>query len=188
MSYLGIQVTGRKTRAPSQYPGAWAGIVTFVSPDDTGVSCLKDKWLKAQCIISNTLSDLDTQGMLDHKVLEQRRGFLNHLQRVYPAMTPFLKGFHLTIDGWWGGRDADLWKLSNWDPEDEDPSWLPLSNPPKHVHPAPRLRQDLEALQGTSESHRIHRAGGAGRYFAQHQTVYLHGQHDRGKCLPPGQF
>jgi hypothetical protein len=118
MSYLGIQVAGRKTRAPSQHPGAWAGIVAFVSPDDIGVSCLKEKWLKAQHIISDTLSDLDTQGMLDHKVLEQRRGFLNHLQRVYPAMTPFLKGFHLTEDGWRGSRDADLWKLPDWDPED----------------------------------------------------------------------
>jgi len=147
MSYLGIQVAGRKTRAPSQSPGAWAGIVTFVSPEGTGVLCLKDKWLKAQRIISDTLAELDAQGVLEHKVLEQRRGFLNHLQRVYPAMTPFLKGFHLTIDGWRGGRDAELWKLPDWDPEEEDPSGLTPIEPPKHVHPAPRLRQDLAVLQ-----------------------------------------
>jgi len=147
MAYLGIQAAGRKTRAPSQAPGAWAGIVTLASSEGTGVSCLKEKWLKAQRLVSDTLAELDSQGALEHKVLEQRCGFLNHLQRVYPAMTPFLKGFHLTIDGWRGGRDVDLWKLPDWEPDDEDPSWLPLSAPPTHVHPAPRLRQDLEALQ-----------------------------------------
>ena len=31
--------------------------------------------------------------------------------RMYPAMVPYLKGFHLTIKMWRGGRDAEGWKL-----------------------------------------------------------------------------
>jgi hypothetical protein len=82
-----------------------------------------------------------------------------HLQQVYPIITPYLKGFHLTLDGWWAGRDEDMWKLPKshstgdhgegvWDVSTE--SWVPLvptpEAPPLQVTPAPRLAQDLASL------------------------------------------
>lgn len=36
--------------------------------------------------------------LLDYKELERTRGFFVHIQRTYPAMTPYLKGLHLTLD------------------------------------------------------------------------------------------
>ena len=39
------------------------------------------------------------------------RGFLVYVTRTYPAMVPYLKGFHLTIEMWHGGRDPEGWKL-----------------------------------------------------------------------------
>ncbi len=41
--YLGIQVTSRKTRPPSQSPGAWAGTIAKVGPAGVGVACSQDK-------------------------------------------------------------------------------------------------------------------------------------------------
>ncbi len=31
--------------------------------------------------------------------------------QTYPAMVPYLKGFHLTIEMWRGGGDPEGWKL-----------------------------------------------------------------------------
>jgi hypothetical protein len=145
MCYLGIQVAARKVRPPSQTPGAWAGAVALVGPQGVGVTCLPEKWSKVQHIIRETKEELLAGGSLNHKLLEQRRGFLNHIQRVFPAMTPFLKGFHLTLDGWRPGRADDLWKLTDdtaWDALPE-----PRTQPPDWVQPAPRLLDDLLALE-----------------------------------------
>jgi hypothetical protein len=147
MSYLGIQIAARKARPPSQTPGAWAGAVALVGPAGVGVTCLPDKWAKVQSIIRDTLTEVQAGGPLCHKLMEQRRGFLNHIMRVFPAMTPFLKGFHLTLDGWRPGRADDHWKLPH-DAEDLDweDSVNPQATPPEYVQPAPRLADDLAAL------------------------------------------
>ncbi len=65
-----------------------------------GVRCSVDKWLKAKWIIEEMLSEVQTGKSLQHKELEQQRGFFVHLQHTYHCLTPFLKGFHLTLDGW----------------------------------------------------------------------------------------
>jgi hypothetical protein len=89
---------------------------------------------------------------LDRSQLESIRGFFIHLQRTYPAITPFLKGFHLTIDGWRDGRDTNLWKLGpnadKWGDQEEDPAGVSFgtSSPPQMVRIAPRLPQDLDTL------------------------------------------
>ena len=52
---------------------------------------------------------------LVHKELLSDRGFLVYVTRTYPAMVPYLKGFHLTIEMWRGGRDVDGWKVKEAD-------------------------------------------------------------------------
>jgi hypothetical protein len=52
---------------------------------------------------------------LSHKELLLDRGFLVYVTRTYPAMVPYLKGFHLTIKTWRGGRDSEGWKLREGD-------------------------------------------------------------------------
>ena len=52
---------------------------------------------------------------LVHKELLADRAFLVYVTRTYPALVPYLKGFHLTIEMWWGGRDIDGWKLKTGD-------------------------------------------------------------------------
>ena len=49
-------------------------------------------------------------GLIDYKKLESRRGFLLYVSWTYTHMTLYMKGFHLTLDGWREDRDAEGWK------------------------------------------------------------------------------
>jgi hypothetical protein len=67
-------------------------------------------------------------------------------------MVPYLKGFHLTIDGWRKGRDSEGWKYLNREAREdmekgsyEDPTTPPEA--PKNVKAKPRLQKcDVPAL------------------------------------------
>lgn len=83
---------------------------------------------------------------LDHKNLGRVRGVFIHLQRTYPVPTPFLKGMHLTLDGWRENRDYEMWAVlkHKWETSTTPPP--PLTEAPKRVVPAPRLKDDLHNL------------------------------------------
>jgi hypothetical protein len=34
-----------------------------------------------------------------------------YMTQAYPGMKPYLKGFHLSLETWQGGRDSEGWKL-----------------------------------------------------------------------------
>ncbi len=51
-----------------------------------------EKWEAALVVIDPELA---------HKELLADRGFLVYVMRTYPALVPYLKGFHLTIEMWW---------------------------------------------------------------------------------------
>jgi hypothetical protein len=154
--YLGMQIASRKTRPPTQSPGAWAGVIAAASTAGISVQTSQEKWEKERFLLELE-DEMQRSQTLDYKPLEQKRGFLVHLQRVYPAITPFLKGLHLTLDGWRPGRDTELWKIQGpqlcqegiWD--DSTDSWMPVTqdmlSPPSKVTPAPRLAQDLVCLR-----------------------------------------
>ena len=107
-SYLGIQDAGRKVRPSSKTPGAWAGAIVHVLPK-LGVSVLTSnkKWTKMKGILGKWWNRVTTQECprLNHKELLSDQGFLVYVTRLYPDMIPYLKGFHLTIEMWRGGRD-----------------------------------------------------------------------------------
>ena len=113
-AYLGIQDALRKLRAAggTKRPGAWAGSSVCVE-DDKGLVVLtsQEKWDRLKTICRHWLECI-TRGetMLDFKRLRSDRGFLVYVTQVYPAMKPYLKGFHLSLESWGGGRDAEGWK------------------------------------------------------------------------------
>ena len=168
-SYLGIQDAARKVRPCSRTPGAWAGSVVHISPV-LGVCVLtsREKWTKMRGILLKWRKALVVcSPQLSHKELLSDRGFLVYVTRTYPAMVPYLKGFHLTIEMWRGGRDSEGWKMKGADAglvdslvttQDGDDNyltgahkWLGLASV---VHapsdglttPAPRFVSDVEAL------------------------------------------
>ncbi len=112
LNYLGIQDAPRKRREISQSPGPWAGALVHTTDGSVRVAMSQEKWDKAQVIVK-ALCVESKQPVMDHHLLQVRRGFLMHAAITYPFITPFLKGIHLTIENWRGGRDAEGWKTSD---------------------------------------------------------------------------
>jgi hypothetical protein len=110
VQYLGIQDAPRKRRPPSRTPGAWAGSVVRIFEEGIGVSVCQEKWNKLKTIADRWEAALQVSDLLDHTQLEKDRGFLIYVARTFPALKPYLKGFHLTLDGWRKNRDKDGWK------------------------------------------------------------------------------
>ena len=115
LQYLGIQDAPRKRRPPSLTPGAWAGAVFATKDSKVTKSVTKEKWTKAKKMISELLEEAgdDTQHKYCYKRMEQIRGFMCHLAMTYETVTPFLKGFHLTLASYLPQRDAEGWKISD---------------------------------------------------------------------------
>jgi hypothetical protein len=113
-NYLGIQDAARKRHFPSQQPRVWCGAKT--ATDDTGLytSTTQQKWDRGKTIIKDWLAELEASGnnTLVRKPMLSGRGFLVHLSRTYPSLTPFMKGVHHTIESWRVGRNEDGWKFS----------------------------------------------------------------------------
>ncbi len=49
--------------------------------------------------------------LLDHKKLQSDCGFMVYVTQAYPGMKTYLKGFHLLLETWRGGRDEKGWKI-----------------------------------------------------------------------------
>jgi len=111
LCYLGIQVALRKTRPPSQQPGPWSGAMILTGPAGIGVKATQEKWEKVKGQLQKTLEWIDTKEPIPRKELESIRGSLVYLQRTYPSITPYVKGYHLTIDSWRWNRDSEGWVI-----------------------------------------------------------------------------
>ena len=110
-SYLGIQDALRKLWSPdgTRRPGAWAGVNVCVD-EDRGVVVLtsQEKWDRMKIICEHWRGILgrgDTD--LDFKRLCSDRGFMVYATQACPGMKPYLKGFHLSLETWRGGRDSE---------------------------------------------------------------------------------
>ena len=111
----------------------------------------QDKWDKGRAYIEELQSAYTTSDCpcYDHKTLERMRGCLVHLQWVYPAITPFLKGLHLTIDSWRPGRNDEGWKVdlhADWEVAEDDLRSAATNRAPVQVQAVPRLAQDVKSL------------------------------------------
>jgi hypothetical protein len=104
-NYLGIQDATRNAHPCSQTTGAWAGAIVHVL-DGLGVCVLtsQEKWVKMKGILTKWKTALDASSpRLNYRELLAYRGFLVYVIQTYPAMIPYLNGFHLTIEMWQGG-------------------------------------------------------------------------------------
>ncbi len=114
-SYIGIQDALRKWRAPggSRRPGAWAGACVF-NEEDVGIVTLtsQEKWdrMKECCRHWHAIVAAEKTALLDYKKLRSDRGFMVYVTQAYPSLKPYLKGFHLSLETWRGGRDTEGWK------------------------------------------------------------------------------
>ena len=162
LQFFGIQDAPRKRRPPSKEPGAWAGAKFCVHPNKVTQTVTQTKWDKGRTIIRYWQDQLEKSQYptVCHKRLMQDRGFLVHLSMVYEFITPFLKGFHLTIDSWRPQRDKSGWKmpLQDWEeylevlqadtPAEEFTKWYDQQHgqAPQVVTAVPRFSQDVFAL------------------------------------------
>ena len=172
IQYLGSQNAARKVRPPVRKPGAWAGAIFDTSENDRiTMTVSQEKWNKGKSIIESTWQELETStdGKLDFKEMEKRRGFLVHLMMTFKFITPFLKGWHLTLDSWRPCRDREGYKmnyiqwrdlmfhsmkgLEHMAPRDMDDfldeMYLHMkdASAPKRVSPVPRFHDDMSALR-----------------------------------------
>lgn len=148
-AYLGMQISPRKTRPPSQAPGPWSGVYALAGPEGVGLHCGQEKWDKAKKLLRDIQSELNgSNDQLLFKPLEQKRGFFIHLMRTYPCITPFLKGLHMTLDSWRSGRDEEGWKTDSINiATAKAEQWVDApSQAPTLVWPVPRLAQDVASL------------------------------------------
>jgi hypothetical protein len=53
-----------------------------------------------------TLSSRDTEGNEFIHSFGTKKRIFAHLKWVYPTITPFLKGMHLTLDSWQPGMEG----------------------------------------------------------------------------------
>ena len=167
-SWLGQQDAPRKRRPPSQTPGAWAATVVATIDGKLHKSVTQEAWDKAKkrlrylayyagCDIDPKLVDFDiekelkqkpkSKGFLIHKAAEKYRGYLIHISATYDAIVPYLKGLHLTLDGWREGRDDEGWKDLAWykyhrldgqaSYQEDAPTWVKC---------VPRFKSDMDVL------------------------------------------
>jgi hypothetical protein len=156
LNFLGLQDATRKRRGPSLEPGPWAGSIVYTSHGSVTVQISQERWDKLKIILLWIKDQLLHQSNgIEHKQLEQHRGVLVYISRTYPAITPYLKGIHLTLDSWRPWRKSDGWKMTMRELkeylQEKHNSTLPVdshanSKPPSRVKPVPRLACDIEAL------------------------------------------
>ena len=159
-TYLGIQDAARKRRPPSQQAGAWAGSIIHTNGKEVGVLVSQERWNKTRRIIQNWLEILkqDEELELCTEILFSDRGYLVYVSRTYDVFTTYLKGIHLTLDGWRANRDENGWKSPELQAHlDEERRGnegnrkfgrgrSKLKDYPETVRPVPRLLNDLKAL------------------------------------------
>jgi hypothetical protein len=76
-------------------------------------SVTQTKWDQTKAQLKEALamiaSSLD--GLVSYKQLEEIRGFLGYMSMTYLMVTPYLKGFHLTLASHHPGCDKFGWKM-----------------------------------------------------------------------------
>ena len=83
--------------------------MAHTSNKEVAITVTQVKWYKTRSHVLE-LDTLMREERVYHKILECIRGFLIYVARTFKWMTPYLKGLHLTIDGWREGREIYFYK------------------------------------------------------------------------------
>ena len=168
IQWLGMQDAPRKFRPPSQtQAGAWTGTIFKIDQNLISKSVTQEKWEKGKDMVEKLwhLCQESEGGRprINRKELERETGFLNHLAMTFDVISPYLKGFYLTLNSWRPYRDEGDWKISEkkwkrmlmlqlsmgkiteleWEHWGEDRD---EKNAPSIVRGSPCLKSDVEAL------------------------------------------
>ena len=155
-SYHGAQDAGRKRRDSSQTPGAWSGAMVEATGEELNKLVSQERWEKTKDHVRK-LGEWKLMDLVPRKALERTRGFLVYVAMTYAILSPFLKGVHMSLESWREDRDEDGWRLfsaptsaliDKFGLVDEDAGDKGnKADPPSHVAPVPRFKQDVEALE-----------------------------------------
>ena len=151
-AFLGLQDAARKRRKSAQRPGAWAGAKVDTDADAVYKTVSTQRWSKAKEHIDRLQTwAKDPETAIPRKELESIRGFLVYVSLTYSLMAPYLKGIHLTLDGWRKDRDDEGWKLTSV-PDSVLHSKFGVESPdteeaPQTVKAVPRFASDVQALK-----------------------------------------
>jgi hypothetical protein len=167
LQHLGIQDAPRKRRPPTRKTGAWAGAIFSIDNGTITQTVSQEKWNKGKEQIQELTDLLKScrDAKFNFKRLEHIRGFLCHLSMTFEVITPFLKGFHLSLYSHLSSRNDGGCKLPdgafvsyiNEKRErglmTKDEARAALNPPdfddipvPKKIRPVPRFRNDVFAL------------------------------------------
>jgi hypothetical protein len=141
---LGIQDATRKRRPPSLNAGPWKGSVVNTSNNKVTVLATREKWVKLKAILIWLEEELENPQGIDHKLLEQKRGFLVHMVQTYPSLNPYLKGAHGTLDSWRRNRDVNGFRIHD---DKKRSHWDGSSSPLVDDEPEPK-RQRVKDVGG----------------------------------------
>ena len=153
LASLGIQDATHKRRPPSLDAGAWKGSVVNTSNNQVTVLATREKWVKLKAILVWLEEELENSLGIDHKLLERKRGFLVHMVQTYPALNPYLKGVHGTLDYWRCNRNVNGFRMH----EDKKRShWDGVSSPLARDEPEAKRQRVKEFAKGKrNRSHAI---------------------------------
>jgi hypothetical protein len=108
--FLGNQDAARKRRRVGQRCGAWARKVVHTDKGLVRRFFSQERWDKLKALLTWMRSALGTRA--DRKKFLSARGFMVYASMTYLFMRPFMKGTHMSAESWWGGRDAEGWKVA----------------------------------------------------------------------------
>jgi hypothetical protein len=156
LASLGLQDAARKRRAADLNAGAWKGSVVNTSDEKVTVLATHDKWLKLKAILLWLEENRNELEGMDHKLLEQKRGFLVHMVQTYPALNPYLKGVHGTLDSWRRNRDENGFRMHDdaKRPREDDAETGEETNPTNTILPrTSSKKQKVEGALTQPETH-----------------------------------
>ena len=138
----------------------WGGSMRYVRATRDAVGRRRYEWVPTGRRVYKRWFE-DEGRKVPHQRLLEIRGFLNYVVRTYPWMNPYLKGLHLTIDGWRSGRTLEGWRYKNpvvfagrRDHEEDvgGPGCAAPPDAPRLVTPKPRLLRDLRCLRTLTDT------------------------------------
>jgi hypothetical protein len=76
-------------------------------------SVAQTKWDQTKAQLREALAMIASSPdrLVSYKRLKEIRGFLGHISMTYLMVTPYLKGFHLTLASHHPGQDKCGWKM-----------------------------------------------------------------------------